>query len=48
MHYMDDAWTYDMNPTLAYYVPYDCFYPEKQVTLLCLYDDLGLLHIKLK
>ena len=48
MHYMDDVWSYDMNPTLTYYAPYECFYPEKQVTLLHLYNDLGLLHIKSK
>src|SRR5882724_1505442 len=48
MYYMDDAWSYDTNPILTYYVPYDCFYPAKQVTLLHLYNDLGLPHIKSK
>ena len=45
---MDDAWSYDMNPMLTYYMSYDAFYPAKQVALLLLYDDLGLPHVKSK
>jgi len=45
---MDDAWLYDTNPVLTYYAPYDAFCPAKQVTLLQLYNELGLPHVKLK
>src|SRR5882724_957181 len=48
MHYMDDAWLYDTNPVLTYYAPYDAFCAAKQVTLLQLYNELGLPHVKLK
>ena len=34
LHYMDDAWSYDMNLVLTYYTPYGTFYPAKQVALL--------------
>jgi len=33
---------------LAYYEPYDAWYPQKQVKLLLLYDELGLPHAKNK
>ena len=48
MHYMDDAWSYEMNPVLTFYTPYSPFYLAKQVTLLHLYNKLGLLHDKSK
>jgi len=48
MYYMDDVWSYDMNPDLTYYAPYDSFYPSKQVTLLQLYDEVGLPHVRSK
>jgi len=48
LHYMDDAWSYEMDPILVYYEPYDCCFPHKQVKLLLLYDELGLPHIKQK
>src|SRR5882724_10665101 len=48
LHYMDDAWSYEMEPSLIYYEPYDSWYPRKQVNLLLLYNELGLRHIKKK
>jgi len=45
---MDDTWSYEMDITLAYYEPYDAWYPQKQVKLLLLYDELGLPHAKNK
>ena len=45
---MDDMWSYEMDPTLAYYAPYDTFYLCKQVKLLELYDHLSLPHMKKK
>ena len=46
MYYMDDVWSYHMNPILTYYASYDSFYPSKQVTLLQLYYELRLPHVK--
>src|SRR5882672_10426757 len=46
MHYMDDSCSYEMDPVLVYYKPYDTWYPKKQVTLLLLHNELGLPHIK--
>ncbi|KAF8585504.1 hypothetical protein K439DRAFT_1646602 [Ramaria rubella] len=46
LHYMDDSWSYDMGEELVYYAPYDSSYPQKQVMLLCLWDDLSLPHSK--
>jgi len=48
MYYMDNACSYDTNPVLTYYAPYDSFYPSKQVTLLQLYNEVGLPHVKSK
>ena len=48
LHYMDDAWSYETDPALVYYEPYDSYFPKKQTTLLHLYDHLGLPHIKRK
>ncbi|KAF8583650.1 DNA/RNA polymerase [Ramaria rubella] len=48
LHYMDDTWSYDINPKLVYYAPYDNHYPSKQVRLLQLWDEIGLLHEKSK
>src|SRR5882724_909233 len=48
MHYMDDAWSYEMDPMLAFYEPYDAWFPLKQVKLLQLYDKLGLPHVQKK
>ncbi|KIM22104.1 hypothetical protein M408DRAFT_33379, partial [Serendipita vermifera MAFF 305830] len=47
-HYIDDANGYDDNPVLVYYEPYNDFYPEKQVQLLQLWDELGIPHQKSK
>src|SRR5882724_9611500 len=41
LHYMDDAWSYEVDPILIYYELYNCCFPHKQVKLL-LYDELGL------
>jgi len=46
MHYMDNAWSYEMDLTLIFYEPYSSYYPKKQVILLRLYDELGLPHTK--
>ena len=48
LHYMDDAWSYKTDPTLVLYEPYNAYYLHKQVTLLHLYDHLGLPHVKKK
>jgi len=48
MHYMDDAWSYEMDPMLAFYEPYDAWFPLKQVKLLQLYHELGLPHVQKK
>ena len=48
MHYTDNAWSYEMDPILVYYAPHDSWFPRKQVTLLQLYDNLGLPHNKNK
>ncbi|KIJ24645.1 hypothetical protein M422DRAFT_194440 [Sphaerobolus stellatus SS14] len=44
LHYMDDAFGYEMDPVLEYYAPYDKHYPKKQVALLRLWDELNLPH----
>ena len=44
LHYMDNAFTYDTNPVLEYYIPHNTHYPLKQCWLLMLWDDIGLLH----
>jgi hypothetical protein len=48
LHYMDDAWSYDLDEHLHYYQPYDAFFPKKQVLLLELWDEIGLPHEKSK
>ena len=45
---MDDVWSYEMDPTLMFYEPYDTLFPKKQVILLRLYDELGLPHVRKK
>jgi len=45
---MDDTWLYEMDVTLAYYELCDAWYPQKQVKLLLLYDELSLPHAKKK
>jgi len=30
LHYMDDAWSYEMDPTLSFHKPYNTWYPKKQ------------------
>ncbi|KIM19761.1 hypothetical protein M408DRAFT_334277 [Serendipita vermifera MAFF 305830] len=47
-HYIDDANGYDDNPHLVFYEPYNTYYPEKQVRLLELWDELGIPHQKSK
>ena|SRR5882724_3549858 len=48
LQYMDNAWSYEMDPTLIYYKLYDSWFPHKQVKLLLLYDKLGLPYVKKK
>jgi hypothetical protein len=48
LHYMDDAWSYDLDPHLHFYEPYGEFYPAKQVQLLRLWDEIALPHEKAK
>ena len=48
LHYMDDTFTYDMDPILQYYSPYDTYYPSKQCRLLTLWDDIRLPHEQCK
>ena len=48
LHYMDDAFSYDSDPTLQYYGPHDTHYPSKQCRLLLLWDDIGLTHERRK
>jgi len=44
LHYMDDAFSYDMDPVLKFYPPHNTHYPSKQCRLLNLWDDIGLPH----
>jgi hypothetical protein len=48
LHYMDDAWSYEMDPALVPYEPYAERYPAKQVRLLQLWDEISLPHEKSK
>lgn len=48
LHYMDDNWGYDDDEELVYYQPYDTFFPKKQVSLLELWDELGVPHERRK
>src|SRR5882724_2900575 len=48
LHYMDDSFSYDTNPSLEYYGPYNAYYPSKQCRLLILWDDISLPHKKRK
>jgi hypothetical protein len=38
LHYMDNAWYYEMDPTLIHYAPYAELFPAKQAALLKLWD----------
>ena len=42
LHYMDDAWSYDMDPRLHLYKLYTAFSLLKQVQMLQLWDEIGL------
>jgi len=44
LHYMDNAFLYDMDPVLTIYPPPHTHYPSKQCRLLTLWDDIGLPH----
>ena len=48
LHYSDNAWSYNTNPTLVFYEPYASYYLSKQVVLLMLWDKIGLPHSKHK
>src|SRR5258708_21981082 len=46
LHYVDDAFSFELNETLEFYAPYDSWYPKKQVGLLKLFDKVGIPHEK--
>ncbi|PBK94307.1 hypothetical protein ARMGADRAFT_1029447 [Armillaria gallica] len=46
--YIDDDWGFDVTDNLAYYEPYDDYFPEKQVKLLKLWDRIGVPHARKK
>ena len=48
LHYMDNAFLYDMDPVLKIYPPHHTHYPSKQCRLLTLWDDIGLPHEQCK
>ena len=46
--YIDDNFSFDNDGRVLWYVPYQCYYPSKQVMLLRLWDEIGLPHDKSK
>lgn len=46
--YIDDNFSFDEEGNVIWYEPYQCYYPSKQAKLLCLWDEIGLPHEKLK
>ncbi|KDQ56019.1 hypothetical protein JAAARDRAFT_109352, partial [Jaapia argillacea MUCL 33604] len=46
--YIDDSWSFDIADRLLFYPPYNQHYPEKQMKLLLLWDELGIPHKKEK
>ncbi|KAF9516125.1 hypothetical protein BS47DRAFT_1261595, partial [Hydnum rufescens UP504] len=44
LHYIDDVFSYEMDPELVLYPPYNKYMPRKQVSLLLLWDYIGVLH----
>ncbi len=48
LHYVDDAFSFEPEEALEYYAPYDEWYPQKQASLLRLFDEVGILHEKKK
>ncbi len=48
LHYVDDAFSFEPDEALAFYAPYDGWYPKKQVGLLNLFDEVGIPHEKRK
>ena len=48
LSYMDDSFSYDVEGNVAWYGPYQCYYPSKQTKLLELWDEIGLPHEKPK
>ncbi|KIY47447.1 hypothetical protein FISHEDRAFT_74644 [Fistulina hepatica ATCC 64428] len=46
--YVDDTFSWDFADNLAWYEPYQEWYPKKQVTLLRLWDRIGIPHEKKK
>ncbi len=45
---MDDAFSFNPDEELAYYGPYDTYYPKKPSVLLHLFDEIGIPHKKRK
>jgi hypothetical protein len=46
--YIDDNFSFDEEGNIAWYTPYQCYYPSKQAKLLELWDEIGLPHDKSK
>ena len=42
--YVDDAFSFELADNVLYYLPYNAYYPAKQIHLLQLWDELGILH----
>ena len=48
LHYIDDAFSFNLDEDLEFYSPYDQYYPKKQAALLWLFDEIGIPHEKRK
>lgn len=48
LHYIDDLFSYEYDPELVWYEPYQTSYPAKQTAILRLWDLLGIPHEKSK
>jgi hypothetical protein len=46
--YIDDNFSFEEEGNVAWYAPYQCYYPSKQTQLLSLWDEIGLPHEKSK
>ena len=42
--FIDDYWNTNQNPDLVWYASYQAWFPDKQVRLLSLWDELGVPH----
>ncbi|SRR5258708_14623835 len=48
LHYVDNAFSFEPDEVLEFYAPYNEWYPKKQVSLLNLFDEVGIPHEKKK